>query len=254
MDQQINLAGVSTAVLAGGAGPPVVLLHSAGEFAALWLRVIPDLVRTHRVIAPDLPGHGASHPTGQLAAGDVLGWLGELIDRTCPQPPVVVGHGLGGAISARLACEQPHRFTQLVLVDALGLGEFAPAPGFAAALHQFTQEPTERTRDHLFGQCFTDLDRLGERWAPLAHYALDRARTPDQGIALASLLPEFVLPAIPPADLARIDVPTTLIWGRDDLQVLLQTAETASSRYGWPLYVIDNAGDDPPLEHASHQT
>ena len=252
VDRRVDLAGVRTAVLEGGAGPPMVLLHGAGEFAALWLRVIPDLVRTHRVIAPDLPGHGASQPKGPLAPGDVLDWLDELIERTCPQPPVVVGHSLGAAIALRLAVEQPPRFAALVLVDALGLDEFAPAPGFAAALHEFTEQPTAHTRDQMFAQCFADLDRvrehMGERWAPLADYALDRARTADQGTALAGLMPEFALPAIPPAALARVRVPTTLIWGRYDLHVLLRTAQLASSRYDWPLHVIDNAGDDPALE------
>src|SRR5688572_16070487 len=59
-ERQIRLNGVSTAVLEGGDGQPIVLLHGPGEYGAKWLRVIPDLVRTHRVIAPDLPGHGAS--------------------------------------------------------------------------------------------------------------------------------------------------------------------------------------------------
>jgi pimeloyl-ACP methyl ester carboxylesterase len=53
---------------------------------------------------------------------------------------------------------------------------------------------------------------------------------------------------IRPEDLARIAVPTTLIWGRHDQQVLLPVAETAAARYGWPLYVVDDAGDDPPME------
>ena len=52
--------GIETAVLEGGEGPPIVLLHGPGEFAAKWLRVIPALVEGHRVIAPDLPAHGAS--------------------------------------------------------------------------------------------------------------------------------------------------------------------------------------------------
>lgn len=65
-----DLAGVSTAVLEGGDGPPMVLLHGPGEFAALWARVIPDLVKTHRVVAPDLPGHGASD---MAALGTALG-------------------------------------------------------------------------------------------------------------------------------------------------------------------------------------
>jgi len=59
-ERRLRLNGVSTAVLEGGEGLPIVLLHGPGEYAATWLRVIPDLVTTHRVVAPDLPGHGAS--------------------------------------------------------------------------------------------------------------------------------------------------------------------------------------------------
>ena len=56
------------------------------------------------------------------------------------------------------------------------------------------------------------------------------------------------MPAIPPAELARIAVPTTLIWGRHDLATPLSVAEAASARYGWPLHVIEDAADDPPIE------
>ena len=52
----------------------------------------------------------------------MLAWLGELIERTCPSPPVVVGHVLGGAIAARFAIDHGDRLCQLVLVDTLGLG------------------------------------------------------------------------------------------------------------------------------------
>lgn len=252
-DRAVPLAGVPTAVLDGGAGAPVVLLHSSGEFAALWLRVIADLVATHRVIAPDLPGHGASQTAGgRLDAELVLAWLGELIQRTCPAPPVLVGHGLGGAIAARFAAHHGDRVAGLVLVDSLGLAPFDPVPSFGLALHRFLEEPTEHTRDGLFQQCFVDLDRLrgqlGERWEALAAYALDRARTPDQQAALGALMPQFGMPVIPPAELAGIAVPTAMIWGRHDLQVPLPVAEAASTGYGWPLHVVDNAGDDPALE------
>lgn len=244
----MEVAGIPTAVLDGGSGPPLVLLHSAAEFAALWLRVLPDLVRTHRVIAPDLPGHGASQPAGPLRTGQVLDWLAELIDQSCPEPPVVVGRGLGGAIAARLACRHPSRFARLVLVDSFGLAEFSPAPSFAAALDGFTGEPTADTRDLLFAQCFADLaglrERMGPQWTDIGDYALDRARTPDWRAALAAMMPEF----LPPIPLGRLTVPTALIWGRYDLQVLVGVAQTASARYGWPLRVIDNAGDDPSLE------
>ena len=75
-ERRLELAGVSTAVLEGGDGPPLVLLHGPGASAAHWLRVLPDLVATHRVIAPDLPGLGASEVGGgPLDAERVLAWL-----------------------------------------------------------------------------------------------------------------------------------------------------------------------------------
>ncbi|MGZ4619827.1 MAG: alpha/beta fold hydrolase [Frankiaceae bacterium] len=132
----LELAGVSTPVLEGGDGLPMVLLHGPGESAVGWLPVLPDLVRSHRVIAPDLPGHGASQIVdGELDADRVLRWLGELIERTCPTPPVLVGRVIGGTIGARLAIEHPARLAQLVLVDTLGLAPFEPAPRFTLAMH-----------------------------------------------------------------------------------------------------------------------
>jgi pimeloyl-ACP methyl ester carboxylesterase len=55
-ERRLQLAGVSTAALEGGDGPPVVLLHGPSGYAAHWMGVIPGFVATHRVIAPDLPG------------------------------------------------------------------------------------------------------------------------------------------------------------------------------------------------------
>jgi pimeloyl-ACP methyl ester carboxylesterase len=252
-ERRLELAGVSTAVLEGGDGPPVVLLHGAGEFAANWLRVLPDLVRTCRVVVPELPGHGASAVTGDPPdAGRVAAWLGELIERTCPSPPALVGHGLGGAIAARAAIDQGDRIARLVLVDSYGLSRYRPTPRFTLAVIGALARPTERTQERLFRQCVTDLDglrgQLGEWGALLEAYALDRARSPGQKAALRSLIPLLGPPVIPPAELARIAVPTTLIWGRHDRQVRLGVAQAASARHGWPLHVIEDAADDPAVE------
>ena len=252
-ERRLDLAGVSTAVLEGGDGPPVVLLHGAGEFAACWLRVLPDLVRTHRVVVPDLPGHGASAVTGDPPdANRVAAWLGELIERTCRSAPALVGHGLGGAIVARFASAQGHRVFRLVLVDSYGIGRFRPAASYALALLGYIMRPTERTQERLFRQCMVEPDgvreQLGGRGPLLEAYTLDGARSPGQKAALRSLMPQLGLPAIPPAELAGIAVPTTLIWGRHDRQVRVGLAQAASERHGWPLHVIEDAGDDPAVE------
>src|SRR3954469_22911434 len=93
VERRLELAGISTALLEGGEGPPLLLLHEPGAFGAQWMRVMSDLVTTHRVVAPDLPGHGASEVTdGELDADQVLPWVSALIEHTCGSPPALVGH------------------------------------------------------------------------------------------------------------------------------------------------------------------
>ena len=252
-ERRRQLAGVSTAVLEGGSGPPLILLHGPAGYAAHWMRVIPGLVATHRVIAPDLPGHGASQfADGPLDAERVLAWLGELIEQTCASPPALVGQLLGGAIAARFASKHPGGVSRLVLIDTFGLRPFKPAPAFGLALNDFLTQPTEHTHERLWHQCAFDLDGLrqhmGQRWQPFVAYNLDRARTPSVQAALHALMQQFGLPAMAPGELGRIAVPVTLIWGRHDRATPLSIAEATSARYRWPLRVIENANDDPPVE------
>ena len=250
-ERRLRLAGVSTSVLEGGGGPPMVLL--AGEFAAVWMRVIPDLVTTHRVVAPDLPGLGASEvPDGSPDAATALAWLDELIDSTCAIPPVLVGKGAAGALAARFSIDHSDRVDRLVLVDTYGLDRFRPPPGMALSFIGVLLRPSERGLQRSFrNYCFVDLDgvrtEMGERYEWMAAYALDRFRTPSVKAAMRSLFRELAS-TIPPEDLDRIAVPTTLIWGRHDVGMRLNVAEAASLRYGWPLHVIENARDDPAVE------
>jgi pimeloyl-ACP methyl ester carboxylesterase len=252
-ERRFQLAGISTAVLEGGEGPPIVLLHGPGEFAAVWSRVIPDLVSTHRVIVPDLPGHGASDVGSHALTVDrVLDWLGELIGKTCPSPPVIVGHLLGGAIGIHFAIKYYNRLSHLILVDTFGLGRFRPTLTFARAMIGFIARPTERSQDRLFRQCFVDYDGLYRQMETefdlLKSYALECARSKNLKRALRNLMPKFAMPVVPSRDIKQIGIPVTLIWGRHDRQVRLKIAEDASVRYGWPLHIIDNAADDPAVE------
>jgi pimeloyl-ACP methyl ester carboxylesterase len=253
-DRRIEVAGITTAVLEGGDGPPLVLLHGPGEFAPGWLRVLGDLVEGHRVIAPDLPGHGASTvDRGALDAGRVLAWFDELLTATCQdQPPVVVGRTGGGAIAARFAVDHSDRLDRLVLVDALGLAEFHPTARFELAITRFLAEPSEHAYDRLMAECLFDVDgvrdQLGGAWDPFEAYAVELARMPSVQAAVGVVLGELCVAALPPADLERISVPTTLVWGRHDLATDLTVAEAAAARFGWPLFVIEDAGDDPALD------
>jgi FAD/FMN-containing dehydrogenase/pimeloyl-ACP methyl ester carboxylesterase len=229
----------STALLEGGDGPPVVLLHGPGASAAHWLRVVPQLARGHHVVAPDLPDDG-----------DAVDWLADLIDRTCPTPPVVVGHAVGGAVAARCALAYPDRIGRLVLVDALGLAPFAPTPEFGSALHEFMAAPDEETHDRLWSRCAHDVeglrDAMGDLWAPFTAHNVARARTPSLIRGVADLMERHGVRPI--EDVGRIAVPVALVWGRHDLATPLAVAEAAAAAHGWPLHVIEHCADDPPVE------
>jgi pimeloyl-ACP methyl ester carboxylesterase len=243
-ERRLELAGVSTAVLEGGNGPPVVLLHGQGGWAGMWLPVAADLMRRHRVVAPDLPGLGASTvPDGPPDAARVLAWVAALVERTCPAPPAMVGASLGASIAARFAVAHPDRLSRLVLVAAGSLARFRPAPGVVLALVRFLARPSERTQRGFLRQVAVDPARARALMSPDAQaYALELARTPSVRAANRRLLRELGTRPIPSRQLAAIAVPTALIWGRQDRVMRLRIAEEASARYGWPLHVIEDAG------------
>lgn len=251
-ERRIEAAGMATAVLECGSGDDIVLLHGPGEFAASWFEVLPAIAATHHVVAPDLPGHGESAIAADLDARDVLEWLGDVIAATCSAPPIVVGRTLGGAIALRYCAEHADRIRRLVLVDAVGLVPFEPAPPFGAALERYLAEPTAGSFERLMRYCAYDFDslrlRLGDRFTALSEYAVDRLRAGAALSATGALMEQFGFAAIPAAELARIAVPTAMIWGRHDMATALRVAEDASRAYGWPLHVVDDAADDPALD------
>ena len=182
----------------------------------------------------------------------MIAWLDALVEQTCDARPALVGVTLGGAVAACFAAEHGDRLDSLVLVDTLGLTSFAPAPRFGAALNAFLAQPDGASYDDLWRVCTFDLDpmrdAMGARWSSLRRYALELLDEPDAMRGLGALMEAFALRPIPAEQLARIAVPTTLVWGRQDLATTLVVAQAASARYGWPLHVIDDCADEPPLE------
>lgn len=226
-------------MIVAGDGPPIVLLHGPGEFAERWVRVIPGLARTHRVIAPDFPGHGRSgtNPAG-LKREQVFDWLDVILRELRDRRPILVGHILGGAVAARYASLRSDRIERLVLVDSLGLARFRPSPRFARGLVGFVAHPTERSHRRFMRQCLADPaaveDAMGGEWEAKA--------------AMNFLMSELGVPRIPDTELAAITAPTSMVWGRHDRANSVRIAEAASERFGWPLRIIDGAADDPPIE------
>jgi pimeloyl-ACP methyl ester carboxylesterase len=122
-EQHLKLAGGgSLRYFAAGEGRAVLLVHGLGGSALNWVAVAPSLAERHRVIVPDLPGHGRS---AALSRGEGLSGLAdalaELIGYDRRGPALVVGHSLGGFVGLRLAVRHPDLVDGLLLAAAAGI-------------------------------------------------------------------------------------------------------------------------------------
>jgi pimeloyl-ACP methyl ester carboxylesterase len=253
MHQRLDVAGVSTSLLEGGEGPPLLLLHGQGGFAEIMAPFIRMTVDRYHVIVPDLPGMGRSTiRSGTLSGGRVTEWLTGLIAKTCDQPPVVLGASMGGSIAMRLAVARGDELLRLILVDSGSLGRFLPPPSLLLALILLIRKPDRASIARLQRQIFRDADRVrtaaGERLEALEDYQIDRAREPTVSAANRTLLRAVGTKPVPAEELRRIHVPVALIWGRQDRVMPFRYAERASAAYGWSLYPIDDAGHLPFVE------
>lgn len=106
-----------------GEGPDLLLVHGLGGSWRNWLENIPQLARTHRVVALDLPGFGLSpappEPVSISGYGDLVIRFADVIGLS--RDTVLVGHSMGGFIATESMLEAPDRFGELVLVSAAGV-------------------------------------------------------------------------------------------------------------------------------------
>jgi pimeloyl-ACP methyl ester carboxylesterase len=122
MTRRLSIGGRAVNVVdTGGDGPPILFVHGLSGAWQNWLLTIPAFMGSHRCIAPDLPGFGASEmPTGEISVPAYA----DTVDRVCTalgvECPAVVGNSMGAFIAAELAIAFPTRVERLVLADAAG--------------------------------------------------------------------------------------------------------------------------------------
>ncbi|MGN6608209.1 MAG: alpha/beta fold hydrolase [Jatrophihabitans sp.] len=117
--RSVRAGGIETFYLEAGPvdAPPVVLVHGLGATNASMLPLIPALSQHHRVIAPDLPGHGGTQATSAAHAARFLGdWLIAFVRETCDRPAVLIGNSLGGRTALEAGLNSPDDVAGLVLL------------------------------------------------------------------------------------------------------------------------------------------
>lgn len=250
--RRLDAGGISTALLEGGAGSPLVLLHGGIECGgAYWAPVITRLVEDHRVVVPDAPGLGESEPVASLDDETFAPWLRELIRLTCEAGPTLVAHSLFGTLAARFAAAQGDSVARLIVYAAPGVGPYRMPLGLRIVATRFAVRPNERNEERFERFALLDRERTRRRdpawFDSFSAYALSRARVPHVKRTMSALIKSGTT-RVPDAELQRIDIPAALLWGRRDRMTPLPLAEAASTRLGWPLHVVDDAAHVPHIE------
>jgi pimeloyl-ACP methyl ester carboxylesterase/putative sterol carrier protein len=112
--------GVRTSYFEVGdpSAPPVIALHGLGATNASLLPIALRLAATHRVVVPDLPGHGeTAAPRWAYRARDFAVWLGAFMRAVGVRDrATILGNSLGGRIAIEAGLVMPERVDRLVML------------------------------------------------------------------------------------------------------------------------------------------
>jgi pimeloyl-ACP methyl ester carboxylesterase len=239
---------VSAVAHVAGDGPSVVLLHGLGGAARNWGEVVPLLRDRYRVVALDLPGHGAAPSAGGRGLAAFVDAVAEAIEAERAAPALLVGHSFGGHVAASVAAARPELVRGLLLVAASGIGTRTRGarvvvrastlvrPGRLPA--RFSPRLASRAwfRRVVFGTFLvSDADALSPR---ATHGFLAEVRnhvdTRTAGRAMLADDPRFALGAV--------RCPSLVLWGARDAQLPLDDAFEYSRRLRARLRVVADCG------------
>jgi pimeloyl-ACP methyl ester carboxylesterase len=262
--EQTTAMGVRTAYLEAGPAdaPPVLLLHGLGATNASMLPVLADLAADHRVIAPDLPGFGASAaPRVPYNAPWFGAWVEAFQRVTDSRGAVLVGNSLGGRIALEAGLTHPASVRGLVLLT--------PSPAFrrlrqwvplvrviTPELARLPLPMSHRLVVEGIRGMFSVPDRLPEPWyAAAADEAVRVLRSRTHRVAFFSAARQIYLedaygkngfwPRLP-----GLLPPALFVWGdRDRLVPSSFARHVADSLPSAGQIVMEDCGHVPQFEH-----
>ena len=122
-EHTVTLHGHAFSYTDSGSGPVLLFIHGLLGSQKQWAHLVDELDEDHRLIVPDLFGHGESaKPVGDYSLGAHAATLRDLLDRLGIEQVTLVGHSLGGGIAMVFSYLFPERVERLVLVASGGLG------------------------------------------------------------------------------------------------------------------------------------
>lgn len=242
---------------------PIVFVHSigAGISSFMWRKNFDTLAKDFRAYAPDLLGFGLSDkPPGVSYSAELyVDLIADFISDVAGAPVNLIAASLGAAYSVRVADEYPDLVKSLILVSPTGTDNLRTRPGMtAAAFYGLMNSPvlgtsfynvvaSERSiSDYARDQLFYDRRKVTDRLVQ-HHYAT--SHLPGAQYAIAAFLSGYLNTDIREA-LARLTLPITLVWGREDTaNPIEQAADLLSLCPQAALEIFDHCRLTPAEEY-----
>jgi len=210
----------------------IVLVHGVNDHAGTWFAIAPTLAKTHRVILPDLPGHGESAPKdGPLPISLMVSQLDRVVRASGAPLITLLGNSMGGWIAMLYTLAHPTRVERLILESSGGLALSLASPVVA----------TNRDEAMVILRNVHGPHYQPQEWVIDA--LLQRA-TSSPMLRVSEMIEHLV-----DARLGDITVPTTILWGADDGVVPRSYAEALRDGIAnAKMHVIEGAAHIPHLQ------
>ncbi len=203
-DLEIDVNGQMLKLKEDGSGPPLLFLHGAG--GSNWSPMLKLLAEKHRVIAPEHPGFGRSPtPDWMMSVGDLAFFYLDVIEKMGLNDVHLAGHSLGGWTAAEIAIRNTSKLKSVTLLAPAGCRSATVPFGDI-----FLWDAETATRNQFYDQKLAE-----ERIKLLPQADLDVSLQNKATVARLAWSPRLCNPQLP-LWLHRIDVPTMLLWGKED--------------------------------------
>ncbi|MBD0283425.1 MAG: alpha/beta hydrolase [Thermoleophilaceae bacterium] len=226
-----------------------------------WHDVAVRLADRHRVIAPDLIGHGDSAtPRGDYSLGAHAAVIRDLLTAIGVGSATVVGHSLGGGVAMQFFWQFPHRVERLALLSTGGLGRdvspilrVAALPGASTALRIAVRRRSLLALERLA----TALDACGSsrglylRAIVRALQPLERAGSREAFLQTLRSVIDLRGQRVSAVDRLYLlgPVPTLIVWGERDQTIPLGHGRSAHEAIPHSRFVtLPRAAHFPHLE------